>query len=138
MSDDLSPWAEDAKPLAKRRQVVATVLDSGHCRYYRKGRHFIFGGFTPAGVSATATAPSVARATLTSWDTGLTANPDAQAFRPSADIPSRLGPSQDMGTGTDRNDDDCRNQKHTSRAYSKLPKHMECTCIGRRISIRSH
>ncbi len=32
----------------KRRKVIAEVVDSGHCRYYKKGRKFVLGGFTPA------------------------------------------------------------------------------------------
>ena len=34
----------------KRPKVIAEVVDPGCCRYYQKGRKFILGGFTPAGV----------------------------------------------------------------------------------------
>ncbi len=34
----------------KRRRIVAKILDSGQCRYYRVGQEFILGGFTPNGL----------------------------------------------------------------------------------------
>ncbi len=34
----------------KRRKIVAKVLESGQCRYYRSGQEFVLSGFTPKGL----------------------------------------------------------------------------------------
>jgi anaerobic sulfite reductase subunit C len=34
----------------KRCKVIAEVVDAGHCQYYKKGRKFVLGGFTPSGL----------------------------------------------------------------------------------------
>ena len=34
----------------RRPKITATVAEPGDCRYYKKGRSFVLGGFTPKGV----------------------------------------------------------------------------------------
>ena len=34
----------------RRRKVLARVVETGQCRYYREGQTFRLGGFTPAGL----------------------------------------------------------------------------------------
>jgi len=38
----------------KRPQVIAEVIEPGQCRYFHKGQRFTLGGFTPAGLCASA------------------------------------------------------------------------------------
>ncbi|MBM4025106.1 MAG: TIGR04076 family protein [Planctomycetes bacterium] len=38
----------------KRPRVIAEVVEPGQCRYFRKGQRFPLGGFTPAGLCASA------------------------------------------------------------------------------------
>jgi uncharacterized repeat protein (TIGR04076 family) len=35
---------------AKGQKIVAEIIDAGKCRFYKTGRKFILGGFTPAGL----------------------------------------------------------------------------------------
>jgi uncharacterized repeat protein (TIGR04076 family) len=35
---------------AKGKKVIAEIIDAGKCRFYKTGRKFILGGFTPSGL----------------------------------------------------------------------------------------